>query len=296
MAKPLPNLSELAESWLIQLKGEKKSVATLKAYRAGVNAFLSYCAEQGLPPQLTKSSVIAWVADMADREPATARLRLTAVKLFARWLADDEGLNMDGVLTVRAPKLDQKVVDHLSDKAVQAMIDACDGTELRDRRDKALVVMFTETGARAAEMLALTAADVNIVDCVVTIRRGKGGKGRRVRFSPQCAAVLDKYLRARRKAGHGDGPLWVSPYGALTYTGLKTALKARADRAGVTGFHIHRLRHTSAVRWLRKGGSESGLMAQAGWGSRKMIDRYIKSAAEELASDEFDRLDLGLGS
>ena len=60
------------------------------------------------------------------------------------------------------------------------------------------------------------------------------------------------------------------------------------------GFHIHRLRHTAAVRWLKTGGSEGGLMAQAGWKSRTMIDRYVKSAAEELASDEFDRLDLGI--
>jgi hypothetical protein len=47
-----------------------------------------------------------------------------------------------------------------------------------------------------------------------------------------------------------------------------------------------------AVRWLQKGGSETALMARAGWKSRKMIDRYVRSAAEELASEEFDRLNL----
>jgi hypothetical protein len=34
-------------------------------------------------------------------------------------------------------------------------------------------------------------------------------------------------------------------------------------------------------------------MAQSGWASRKMIDRYVRTAAEELASVEFDRLGLG---
>ncbi|WP_137147412.1 tyrosine-type recombinase/integrase [Mycolicibacterium sp. CR10] len=294
MESSLPDLATLLDSWQIQLTGERKSPETKKAYRAGVQAFLAYCADQGITPELTKPNVVGWVATMAEQEPATVRLRLTAVKLFARWLAEEEQLDVDSVLTVRAPKLDQKIVEHLTDNAVQAMLTACNGTELRDYRDKAMIVLFTETGARAAEMLALTTGDVSPVDCVATIRRGKGAKGRRVKFSPQCAAVLDKYLRARRKAGHGDGPLWVSQRGPLSYTGMKGALAGRAERAGVTGFHPHRLRHTSAVRWLKAGGSESGLMAQAGWQSRKQIDRYIRSAAEELAADEFDRLDLGI--
>ena len=76
---------------------------------------------------------------------------------------------------------------------------------------------------------------------------------------------------------------------------MTTALKQRAEDAGVTGFHVHRLRHTAAVRWLASGGSETGLMAQSGWASRKMIDRYVKTAAEELASAEFDRLGLRFG-
>jgi integrase len=74
---------------------------------------------------------------------------------------------------------------------------------------------------------------------------------------------------------------------------MSDALKQRAEEAGVRNFHPHRLRHTAAVRWLASGGSETGLMAQSGWASRKMIDRYVRTAAEELASVEFDRLGLG---
>lgn len=295
MSEDLLDLHDLHESWQTELRGERKSPDTLKAYRAGVAGYLTFCQEQGLPAELSKRTAVAWVASMADMQSATVKLRLTALKRFARWLADEEGLDVDAVLAVRPPKLDQKVVDHLSDRAVQAMISACDGNQLRDRRDKALVVLFTETGVRAAEMLAINLDDVNLVDCVATVWRGKGAKGRRVRFSPQCATVLDKYIRIRRRAGYGEsGPLWVTPQGRLSYTGMKASLRKRAESVGIQGFHPHQLRHTSAVRWLRAGGSESGLMAQAGWQSRQQIDRYIKSAAESLASDEFDRLDLSI--
>lgn len=296
MPQSLLNLDELLESWLITLRGERKSAQTLRAYRAGVNAFLSFCAEQGIPAELTKQNVVAYMASIADQEPATARLRLTAIKRFAGWLAEEENFVPDGVLAVRAPKLDQRVVDHLTDREVKALLKACDGTELRDKRDKALVSLFVETGLRAEEMLALTPDDVSIADCSAVIRRGKGAKGRRVKFSPQTAATLDRYMRARRKDGHGEGALWIGARGPLSYSGMKHVFKARAEAAGVPNFHLHRLRHSMAVKWMRAGGSESGLMAQGGWQSRKMIDRYTRSASEELAADEFDRLGIGVDS
>lgn len=75
----------------------------------------------------------------------------------------------------------------------------------------------------------------------------------------------------------------------LGYMGVVRALKARADDAGVDGFHLHRLRHTAAVRWMQQGGSQVGLMAQAGWSSPTMVARYVKAASERLAAAEFDR-------
>ncbi|QGJ94231.1 tyrosine integrase [Mycobacterium phage Hoonter] len=287
-------LAELKDSWLMELRAARKSAETIRAYGGSVEGYLNFCVEGELAP-LEKASLLAWVSSMASLQPATVHLRLTAVKQFMRWVADEEGVNVDGLLVVRPPKLDQKVVKHLSDRAVQALVATCAGNTFRDRRDKALIVLFTETGIRAAEMLALDVEDVSLVDCQLTVRRGKGAKGRRVKYSPMCAATIDKYLRARRRAGHGsEGPLWIGLGGRLSYTGMKSSLKRRADDAGVPGFHPHRLRHTSAVRWLKAGGSEAGLMAQAGWQSRRQIDRYIKSAAEELASDEFDRLNLSV--
>ncbi|WP_342351736.1 site-specific integrase, partial [Mycobacterium alsense] len=154
---------------------------------------------------------------------------------------------------------------------------------------------MAETGIRVGELLALRVEDVSPGDCSLVIRRAKGGKSRRVRFSAACAAALERYIRSRRMAGWEDGPLWIGKRAPLDYKGLTQSLKGRAGEAGVKNFHPHRLRHTAAVRWLRSGGSETGLMAQAGWKSREMIGRYVSTAAEELAASEFDRLNLGFG-
>src|SRR6516165_6534019 len=258
----LLDLEEMLASWLRILRAEQKSPHTLRMYRMSVESFLKFCDEQQLPRELTKATVIDFLAALVERQPSTVRLRLTVLKLFARWLATEE---------------------------------ACDGADMRDKRDKAILVLLAETGLRSAELLALDVTDIDLDGCVLHVRRGKGGKGRRVKFSPGAAAMLDRYLRARRTTvrGQSTGPLWISPRGRLSYAGLASTLKARAEAAEVVGFHPHRLRHTAAVRWLKSGGSETGLMAHAGWGSLSMLDRYVKTASDQLAGEEFDRLDLG---
>ncbi|WP_319436189.1 tyrosine-type recombinase/integrase [Mycobacterium sp. RTGN5] len=295
MFEPLP-LSDLLKSWVIGLKAARKSPSTLRSYEAGVRLFLAFLAEEGLPPELTKANVLAYLASMSEHEPATASNRLAALKRFARWLADEEGFDATAVLAITPPKLDQKAVASVSDDELRSLLKACAGADLRDKRDKAMVTLFAETGLRASELLNLTIADLDLPTTTAHVVRGKGGKGRRVKFSASCAAVLDRYLRARRAAGNpaDRGPLWVSPKGALGYPGLVYSLGLRAQIAGVKDFHVHRLRHSMAVKWLKAGGSEVGLMSQAGWTSRTMISRYTKASGEALAAAEFDRLNLGI--
>jgi integrase/recombinase XerD len=294
----LLNLGELLTSWQVALRAQRKSPQTLRSYSLSVEAFLDFCAGQGVPGELTKVNVIAWLASLSDSEASTVRLRLTSLKLFARWLAAEEGFDADPILVVKAPRLDQRSVPDLSEEEVRRMLTACDGSTLRDKRDKAMLTMLAETGLRAAELLGLDIGDIDLQSCTAHVVRGKGGKGRRVRFSPGCAAVLDRYCRSRRSVGlpSDSGPLWVSIRGGrLTYTGMVDTLKGRAKMAGVAAFHVHRLRHTAAVRWLKSGGTETGLMAHAGWTNNNMIGRYAKTASEQLAGEEFDRLNLGLG-
>jgi integrase len=127
------------------------------------------------------------------------------------------------------------------------------------------------------------------------IRRGKGGRGRVVPISPQTVAAVDRYLRVRKSHRLHELPaLWLGQGGkTFGYQGLAVALKSRAEQAGISGFHLHLLRHTFATRWLAKGGTEGGLMSVAGWSSREMMSIYTSASASERAVDEARRLNLG---
>ena len=155
--------------------------------------------------------------------------------------------------------------------------------------------LLAETGLRAAEVIGLQTTDLDLPRGLVTVRRGKGGKGRIVPFGPHTAAALDRYLRARRSHRlASSSALWLGVGGkGFGYHGLNDALRERARSAGIEGFHLHLMRHTAATRWLRAGGCEQGLMAVAGWTTRSMLDRYTGASAAERAAAEARGLGLG---
>jgi len=258
---------------------------------------LAWCANSDCDTNLDRPTVNAFIASLHDAglEPATVRSRHLALKRFSAWLFDEEEIPRDELLGTKPPKLDVKVVPTLTEDQITKLLKACAGKDLRDRRDEAIVRLMIETGARAGEVIAMTLDDVDLSRGSAVVRRGKGGKGRRIPIGPRTSASIDRYLRTRRGHLRASTPeLWVGDRGkAFGYDALHKTLKWRASLTGIEGFHPHVLRHTAASRWLAAGGSEGGLMAVAGWSRRDMIDRYTKHTSEARAADEARRLGLG---
>jgi site-specific recombinase XerD len=294
----------LAESWQLGLRAERKSPQTLKTYSDGVRFYLAWCVDQGAEP-MTKGALNRWVAGLLDAGAAasTARARQLAVRRFASWLAEEGEIPVDPFLGIKSPKLDERVVEPLSDDELRAMLKACTppkGAEpkeaMRHRRDEAIIRLMLETGLRAGEVVALGVGDVDLASGTLTVRRGKGGKGRVVPIGPEASLSVDRYVRLRRshRLAATSTDLWLGDRGKrFSYDALHKTLGERAAAAGVLGFHPHRLRHTAAHRWLAAGGSEGGLMAVAGWTRPDMLMRYTKAQASARAAEEARNLNLG---
>ncbi|MGA7465357.1 tyrosine-type recombinase/integrase [Mycobacterium sp.] len=189
------------------------------------------------------------------------------------------------------------MIDGLTDEQIKLLLKVCSGRDFMARRDEATVRLLAECGLRAGELVALKTTDVDLEHGLVTVTRGKGGKGRVVAIGAHTKASLDRYLRSRRMHRlAATEPLFFgggSNQANLGYHGLRVALRARAELAGITGFHLHRLLHSFASGWLASGGTEGGLISAAGWTSRDMVDRYAKHTAEVRAQAEARKLQLG---
>jgi integrase len=290
-------LADLLESWQIGLQAQRLSADTIRHYTQGACLFLRWCEETGSEPELTKTTAQAYLAALLTNgaAPATARARWAHLRRFSWWLADEGHRPTDDLVTLAPPKLDVKPVQPLTDDELKDLIKACEGKAFRERRDEAVIRLMAETGMRPGEICSLTVDDVNIPRGMLVVQRAKGGKGRIVGFGPQTARALDRYRLMR--AGHrlaGTQQFWLGDRSrSFGRNALWRAVKYRAKLAGIDNLHPHMLRNTQATRWLRAGGSESGLMANSGWTNISMMQRYVAHTASERAAQEGKRLNLG---
>lgn len=295
---PALDISALIGSFEIHLKSLHRSASTQKIYLFGISRYLSWCADNDYPPGLDRGQVQAWMAQLLDggTQPTTVAAYLAGVRQFSKWLAAEGEIDSDPLLRLNAPKADMPITPVLTDDQLRALIKACRGPSLRDRRDEAMIRLMAETGMRAAELLSLQVDDVDLVRGIAVIRRGKGGKGRLAPFGPQTAQAIDRYIRMRRRHQSASRPaLWLGARHSkqLSVPGFRMTLRDRAQTAGIPHLHPHMLRHTAASRWLMAGGTEGALMSIAGWSSRDMLSRYAAATQAERAAAEARRLNLG---
>ena len=159
------DLALMLPSWELHLRAERKSPATVKSHGDGVRAFLAWCAENGHRPALEKPLVNGFTAGLLDagREASTVRSRQLGLRRFSAWLVEEGELPSDPLLGLKAPKLDSKVIEPLTDDQLKALIKACTGPGLRERRDEAIVRLMVETGLRAGECVSIEMGDIDLV-------------------------------------------------------------------------------------------------------------------------------------
>jgi integrase len=296
-------LDRLAD-WQTALRAENKSPGTVTIYADCVTRYLRWWAERNHVP-MSRGALNPWVAGMLDTgaAPGTARIRQQAVRRFAFWLIAGGEIPADPFPGVKAPRVEPPIVEPLTDDELRALIATCmvpdhaaaAEANLHHRRDEAIIRLMFETAIRSGELVDLRVEDVDLIGRLITIRRGKGGRGRVIPIGQATTEALVLYFGVRETHPLAAAPdLWLGSRGKrFGREGLSRSLRRRAARAGVQGFRPHRLRHTAAHRWLAAGGSESGLMAIAGWTRTDMLVRYTRARASERAAEEARRLNLG---
>jgi integrase/recombinase XerD len=290
------DVSELLPLWSMSLAATNKSPNTIEMYVLGATQYVKWCNDHDRPITLDRRSVEEFTAHLLKtNSAATARARQLAVRLFSAWLYDEHEIPSDDLLGMVAPKLDEKIVEPLTDDELARLFQSCQGTSFRDRRDDALMRFMAETGARAAEVIAMCVDDVDVKAGLATIVRGKGGRGRIVPFGAATQLAICRYLRMRKHHRlAAESSLWLGGGGqSFKYPGMQRAFEHRGRLAGIDRLHPHLLRHTAATRWLAAGGTEGGLMSVAGWRSHDMLDRYTRATASQRAAAESRKLILG---
>ncbi len=137
-------------------------------------------------------------------------------------------------------------------------------------------MMMLDTGLRVSELVHLKPTDIDMETGSVTVTHGKGGKQRVVRIGFKTQKALWRYIK-RWRHGYSDGLFLNRSSEPLDVRGVTLMVRRISKEAGVEGVHVHRLRHTFAISFLRTGGDVFTLQYLLGHSTLQMVQRYLQS-------------------
>ena len=241
--------------------------------------------------QADSQDIQQWMTWLMDHySSAYASNRYRALQQFFKWLAAEDQLP-DPMAGLQPPRVPDKLVPVFTSQELTRLDHACAGRSFAQRRDTAIIAVFTATGIRLSELADLRCSDVDLWQREITVR-GKGGKDRTVRIGHQAARSLDRYQRSRSRHAQAWRPqLWLGADNRepLTAAGIYQMTARRGRQCGVDAYP-HRFRHHFSHTWLDRGGPEGDLMELNGWASPQMLRRYGANTRSARARRTYDRI------
>ena len=164
-------------------------------------------------------------------------------------------------------------------------------------RNHALIVLLLQSGLRNSELRALTVEDLDFEDKTVTVRHGKGDKGRAAPFPALARQAVAEYLDsgARPHEIPNSAPLFGSTEGGTWHEYNMNALNALVKRytKKVIGreVHCHLLRHAAASAWDDAGANIRDVQKALGHSDIRTTERvYVQILNRAKAAQNISRV------
>ena len=252
-------MQALLEQFLDYLTLERGlSPHTRAAYASDLRAFLSFLQRQQLNSlnSVTRKHILDYLVWEREHELATTSLsrRLVAIRVFFRYLQQENLLTANVTETMDSPKLWKMLPDTLSMKEVDKLLAAPPADKPLGLRDRAILETFYGTGLRVSELANLQVGDVHF-DAGYVRCLGKGSKERLVPLGGSAADWIRRYLDTVRPAHLRDPAvptLFLTRHGSkLSRKSIWKMIKQRALAAGIgKSISPHTLRHSFATHLL----------------------------------------------
>ncbi|MBI3726282.1 tyrosine-type recombinase/integrase [bacterium] len=282
------------------LRAKRSAARTVEGYLLELQYLDDYLAKRDTPPlpgeveiQDLREYQCGLVTGAASRTgkalaAGTVARVSTVIAGFFEWLHDEEKIESNPARRLERPKLPDRLPgDVLTVAEMKRLLSATDRTTAYGLRNRAILEVFYATGLRKKELLDLDLSDVNQEERELTVRSGKGGKGRVLPLARSAYGALMDYVERARPSfstSHEESfrAIFLSGRGRRLGGGsLKAVIDALGEKAGV---HLtpHTLRRTFATHLLKNGVSLRHIQILLGHTSLNTTAIYLRLNPVEI--------------
>ena len=297
MKKPIINEQQLAqdeqliEQFLDALWTEQGlSQNTLNAYQTDLKGLAKWSAS-GHAKQLDNldkinlQSYLAHRLEKGIKARSTARM-LSTLRRFYQYLIRENRISIDPSALLESPKLGRPLPKTMSEREVEALLEAPDTDDPLGLRDRAMLELIYATGLRVSELVGLDIFGANLQQGVVRVT-GKGNKERLVPMGEEALSWIITYIKNSRADLLGtavSNKLFVTRRGGgMTRQTFWYMVKRYARLAGIPStLSPHVLRHAFATHLLNHGADLRVVQMLLGHSDLSTTQIYTHIAKERL--------------
>lgn len=247
---------------------------------------------------------ISWLKEKGYA-PKTINLKLTAIRSFLKYCGDEDfelrGIYTE-VCTVKKQKEEKRPIEYLQPSATAAILSAYDISTFKHRRNRMMLIMLYDTGARVQELadLNLSSLHLDVANPFVTLI-GKGRKSRNVPLLKKTVQHLVVYLKEFHP-NKEENPLFYSlldgmPH-RLSTDSISLVLKTAAEKARESCddvpkcVYCHIIRKTKAMDLYKNGVPLPFIMQLLGHESMSTTSGFYAFATLEMMSEAMNKASL----
>lgn len=282
------------EEFVAYLRYERAySELTVVSYSSSLKAFRLYFKsldEEMSWETVTSDIVRSWMVCLLDSGLTASGVcpKLSAVKSFYRFMLVRGLVAVDPAHGVNAPKKSKPLPYFVREADMDCLLDDLEFPDsFAGRRDKTIISMLYSTGMRAAEILGLDLADVDLRNAMVSVV-GKRNKQRLIPLHPELLRELEDYMLAREEVLGGkpeDSALFIEERSGrrIAYPRLRVIVRDALSRVTIQSKRSpHVLRHSFATSMLNNFADLQSVKELLGHSSLKTTAIYTHTTFEEL--------------
>ena len=299
------DLKTIQEETILNLKASKAN-NTIRAYKSDFHHFGLFCVKNGfksLPTDPKTISLYLTFLSTKDNKISTIKRRLVSIglvhKMKGHYLDTKHPAIVENMLGIKRRKgIKQKgkkplLINNL--KKIINVIDEEKESELKNARDRTIILLGFGGGFRRNELVSLDIEDFDFVDEGIKIKIKRSKTDQFGEGSVKALPYFDnnKYCPVRsikhwiKLSKIKDGPLFRKFFkgfklskNRLSDQSVALIIKFYLKKAGIdnSNYSGHSLRSGFATSAAEAGAEERSIMNMTGHKSTEMVRRYIKEA------------------